>query len=51
MVTGLNPGDYEIMISPVDIATTGYPLGFYSSSAPGHFTRSQSHETLVYVGP
>jgi hypothetical protein len=51
LLTGLGPGHYEIDISPEDTTTTGYPEGFYSSSAPGHFTRGQSHETLVYIGP
>jgi hypothetical protein len=51
-IQGFAPGAYKIVVFPAG-GDPAVPLrsGWYSATAPGHFTLRKQDATLVHVGP
>jgi hypothetical protein len=52
-IGGFTPGRYPIMVIPLagSADVVRYQTGWYSATAPGHFTPNRRDATLVQVGP
>jgi hypothetical protein len=50
-LTDFPPGDYRMYFVPVQTGGRMTQAGWYSATAPGHFTASKAHASLVHVGP
>jgi hypothetical protein len=50
-IKGFAPGRYRIMVIPAFFGAVPFQTGWYSATAPGHFTPNRRDATRVHVGP